>query len=39
MKKQRKENCFIGLVKEIGLLIIVEAAFLAIWNTLMAIPR
>lgn len=38
-KKQRKENCFIGLIKDISLLMVVEAAFLAIWNTLIAIPR
>lgn len=39
MKKQRKENCFIDLVKDISLLIVVEAVFSAIWNTLMALPR
>ena len=38
-KRQRKENCFMELVKDISLLIIVEAIFLAIWTILIAIPR
>ncbi len=37
--KQKEENCFVDLFKDISIGVVIEIVFSVIWNTLLFIPR